>query len=421
MSDKESIIRPRLVRLQQELKAGNAQSLDLFWQEVRERGTPLIEPVKGDENQSWLTFLWRADDELENVTVIAQFIGQRFSDGLMSHLPDTDVWYKTCRASNDLRTTYSLSPNDSLVPVEEIEDWKERISTWQHDPLNPRIYVTPWDDQDPESVETRLSVIELSSAPPQPWITPQADVPAGQVELYRLRSSILDNERRVWVYTPPGYEPDGDPYGLLVLFDGWAYVNLIPTPTILDNLLVQGLIPPLVAVLPDSLSQETRHLELACYAPFTDFLVEELVPWVRGNYNVSTEPSRVIVGGLSLGGLCAVFAGLEHPGVFGNVLSQSGSLFWRPEGETEHEWLARQFVVTDRLPLQFHLDVGLHERHSRYVGGPSLLVSNQHLRDVLQAKGYTVHYVEYNGGHDYVCWRGALAEGLLALVEQVAA
>ncbi|MGH9768813.1 MAG: hypothetical protein ACREAB_15385 [Blastocatellia bacterium] len=34
----------------------------------------------------------------------------------------------------------------------------------------------------------------------------------------------------------------------------------------------------------------------------------------------------------------------------------------------------------------------------------------------LVAKGYPVTYSEYNGGHDMLCWRGSLADGLIALV-----
>ena len=60
-----------------------------------------------------------------------------------------------------------------------------------------------------------------------------------------------------------------------------------------------------------------------------------------------------------------------------------------------------------------YLDAGSFERGIR---DPSILLYNRHLRDVLRAKGYAVVYAEFTGGHDYVCWQGTLASGLIALV-----
>jgi enterochelin esterase family protein len=44
-----------------------------------------------------------------------------------------------------------------------------------------------------------------------------------------------------------------------------------------------------------------------------------------------------------------------------------------------------------------------------------MLVVNRHLRDILRLKGYSVHYEEIAGAHDYLNVRGALADGLIAL------
>ena len=38
------------------------------------------------------------------------------------------------------------------------------------------------------------------------------------------------------------------------------------------------------------------------------------------------------------------------------------------------------------------------------------------MRDVLEAKGYSHRYVEFNGGHEFICWRDTFAEGLMALI-----
>jgi enterochelin esterase family protein len=64
------------------------------------------------------------------------------------------------------------------------------------------------------------------------------------------------------------------------------------------------------------------------------------------------------------------------------------------------------------LPLRFFLEVGILEQ-----GIPiNMVLENRRLHDVLVAKGYPVTYSEYNGGHDLLCWRGSLADGLIALV-----
>jgi len=96
------------------------------------------------------------------------------------------------------------------------------------------------------------------------------------------------------------------------------------------------------------------------------------------------------------------------------VLSQSGSFWWGP-GDEEPEKTSRDFVASPRLPLRFWMEVGTAE-----IGNPAhettMLAANRHLRDVLKARGYDVSYHEFDGNHSYVCWRGTLADGLVALL-----
>ncbi len=310
-----------------------------------------------------------------------------------------------------------LKLNDPLIPLREIEDMQAHWSRYQLDPLNPRTHTYPKDDEIPDDEDFSFSLLELPDASAQPWITSRPDVAQGRVEMFRLHSEILDNERRVWIYTPSCYEKSGEPYGLLLVFDGLAYIhpNLVPTPTILDNLLHAGKIPPLVAVFPDSLSMETRSSELPCNPSFVEYLTSELLSWVRERYHVTDEPARTIVAGSSYGGLAAAFVGLTAPQVFGNVLSQSGAFWYNGSGrhDIDAEWmLPRRFVEGPHLPLRFYLEAGLLER----TRDADMVLCNRHMRDVLEAKGYEVTYSEYMGGHDYICWRGSFADGLLALV-----
>ncbi len=417
MAENDSLQSLRIAALQRELEAGNAQALDAFWQEVAEKGAPLFEPIEGDDQYVLVTFLWRGNEETRNVVVIGGLAGwDDFKEQQMTRLLATDVWYRTYRGQRELRTTYRLGINDSLEPLHK-EKLRERLAGWQCDPLNPRTFLYPADKEIPGDRDDIVSVLELPGAPPQPYYAPRPGVPTGKIEMYRLRSEILENERRVWIYTPPRYTHEGEPYRLLVLFDGLAYIDLVPTPVILENLLAERQIPPLVTVLIDSLAHEVRSRELPCQQPFVDYLTTELLPWVRERYHVTADPQRTIVGGSSYGGLAATFAGFRAPETFGNVLAQSGSFWWKPEEASEHEWLARQFVLSPRLPLHFYLDVGLKELSSTPDNGPTQVIVNRHMRDVLQAKGYPVTYAEFMGGHDYICWRGTIADGLLALLQ----
>jgi len=405
---------PRISALRQALQGEDTAALDLFWKEVAEQGAPLIEPINGDPDHSLVTFLWRGDAGTKRVIVRSSEGSSGLGEQPLSQLPATDVWHVTCRLRNDFRGVYKIVTSDSLLPGAEVE---------QPDPLNPKTFIEPGDQERPDQLEDDIdSVVELPAAPPQPWVAPRAGTPKGQVKLQRLRSDLLGNERRIWVYTPPAYETTRQPYGLLVVLDGRFFTFAIPTPTILDNLLADGLIPPLVAVLVDNpghtweQAQETRQKELACWSPFVAFLAQELVPWVYNNYHLTADPAQSVLAGSSIGGLAAAFVAMQRPQTFGNVLSLSGSFWWKPEDQSEWEWLARQFALHPLLPLRFYLEVGLLESVPQPNGNPGQVLANQHMRDVLQARDYPVQYQELGHGHDAVAWQGALADGLIALM-----
>ena len=185
------------------------------------------------------------------------------------------------------------------------------------------------------------------------------------------------------------------------------WVATAPAQAILDDLIANGRIPPVVAIL---VGNTDRARELMCSVSFSDFLAKELVPWAQEKYRATTDAAQTVVAGSSLGGLAASFAGFTHPEVFGNVLSMSGSYWWSPVGDPEPEWLARQFASPPSRSLQMFVAVGSMEEAA------SQLATNRHFRDVLTAKGYPVRFREFNGGHNYLAWRDMLPEGLLALL-----
>jgi enterochelin esterase family protein len=379
---------PRLTALARKVKAGNRAAIKTFWEEVQGK-TPLVEPVPGDDQLRRVTFLWRGGAEASEVSFEAPILPD--SEEPLLRLPNTDVWFLTFRLPATARFTYSF---------------KRPGKRQSFDPLNPLRFRSS-------------SFVELPAAPPQSWIEVRPDVPKGTLSHETLRSENLKEERPVSIYTPPGYDARSGSYGLLVLFDGQDSRGPMPIPTILDNLVAAKKIRPLVAILVDNLSEKSRDRDLQCYPPFADFLAKELVPWARQRYRFSAEPERTVVAGVSLGGLNAAYCALRYPEVFGNVLSQSGAFWYFPDWEDQEAsdyaplgWLIRQFVTTRKLPIRFYLEAGLFENDCP----DTLLAQNRRMRDVLESKGYEVVYSEFAGGHEFVSWRGSVADGLIALV-----
>ncbi len=398
----------RLASLRKEIESGGGVgALSQFWREVERQGTPLVEPVEGDDQYLLVTFLWR-DAAAQRFVAVFPFARVNPLPHLFARLKGTDVWYRSYRLRRDARFEYLVSAGDSLAPFAAQDPSGEGgwLAALRPDPLNPHAWVEPKDEESPDGEEYVASVVELPGAPQQPFVAERPDVARGRVELIRYESQALKGRRRVWVYTPPGYKPAGTPYRLLVLFDGWQYTHEIPTPTILDNMIADGVIPPVVAVMVDN---PDRVGELYLNQTFADFVAEELVPWARREYHATSSPGESIVGGLSLGGVAASFTAMSHPEVFGNVLSQSGAYQYRPD---DPHRLIRQFATRARLPVRFYLEAGLMEVNET----PSLLHENRHLRDVLEAKGYHVTYSEFNGRHDHISWKGSLSNGLAALM-----
>ena len=399
----------------------DAAAVATFWSHIEKEGAPLIEPLPDDPRNMLVTIVWRARSETKGVMIQAQFC-----DGescFMKHLANTDLWYASFKINRYVRTYYTLAPNVSSPP--EIPDGHYELlgAMSQRDPLNPKGWF-----ENPENPDVPLhhgvSRLEMPEAPAQPWAEKRKDVPAGQIEKHSLTSALLKNTRDVWVYTPPGYSKVAPPYGLLLVFDGDTYIKVVPTPVTLDNLIADQRVPPLVAVMIGN-APKARSSELPCNPAFAEFLSAELVPWVRRLYNVASDPRQVTIGGSSYGGLAATYAAYRHPEVFGNVLSQSGSYWWTPpfdpskpfgfDPDSDHSYVARLFIDSQRLPIRFYLDAGSLELDRSGDGG-AILIPNRDFRNVLLSKGYEVHYQQFQGAHDYLSWRGTLADGLILLM-----
>lgn len=419
MKSTSSFVSPRLETLRAELELDRAGAIDRFWSEVEVTGTPLIECFPDDPTAILVTFLWREREPLRNLRIFETLSAEQFHDCVVEPIPGTDIWFRSVATRSDIRSQYQFIPNDSLVPRAEETDWATRTSTWQRDPLNPRRLIDDVLAAEPGTSRYDHSIFEGPDATPLVWLDREAAA-RGQLVEQQFQSSILNNERPIWIYTPAGFDPSSQPYPLLIHFDGEVAESVMLIPQTLDRLISQEEIPPLVAVL---IGNVDRGNELPCNTEYARFVAEELVPYLHEHFNVSRNPDQIVAAGQSYGGLASTFLAFQHPGVVGNVVSQSGSFWWKPDplnDETRtiagdspvYEWLSDRIAVSPTVPVRLWLEAGTLEGRTMMGHGPSLLDTNRGMRRLLEAKGYEVAYREYPGGHDYAWWRGTIADGL---------
>jgi enterochelin esterase family protein len=163
-------------------------------------------------------------------------------------------------------------------------------------------------------------------------------VPHGGIEQRWYASKTIQTTRRVFVYTPPDYARSRARYPVLYLLhgaggdeSGWTEngrVNLI-----LDNLIADGKLKPLVVVMPygnayppssplaEGADAMRRQRDL-----FRRDLIEDLIPFVQSNYRVSTDREHRAIAGLSLGGAQALGIGLSHTDLFSRVAGFSPAM-----------------------------------------------------------------------------------------------
>jgi enterochelin esterase family protein len=423
----------RIQALRDQISAGQANT-DGFWKGVKEEGTPLTETFGSDGKYQLVTFLWRSKNDTRNVFVRGSYLGVGPPvDYSMHQIANSDVWYLTVKLPTGARFVYQISPNDPLTFVGPRA--AQRSATRQADPLNKN----PLSACPPDTSKFNCdSVAELPGAAPQPWLEVKPGVAEGRVEKQTIKSAIQKIDRPVSVYTPANYKAVGPPNALLILFDGEDLSDDGQyRVTTLNNLIAASRIPPTVAVFVENVPRR-RLVDLVASDEFADFMAKELVPWIRSHYNVQKDPKQTVVTGYSAGGLASTYVALRHPEVFGNVLSQSGAFWWSfehnggvcgarcPESggrggdgardaTTEGNFMVKQFLASPKLPLRFYLAAGTFE-FDHEGGGGEILESTRHLRDVLLAKGYQVHYQQFVGGHDGLSWRGTLADGLINLL-----
>jgi enterochelin esterase-like enzyme len=178
----------------------------------------------------------------------------------------------------------------------------------------------------------------LLQVPGSPLVDPPGG-PRGTVAHHFYKSALIGADRDYYVYTPPNYDPARkELYPVFFVLHGLgddaaAWTNVGAANTILDNLINQGKMRPVVMV--NTLGYGTPEgpataMSATMIPTFAKALTEEVLPQVEKQYHVAKDRNQRAIAGLSMGGAESFYTGLNNIDKFAYVGSFSGAFVMWP-------------------------------------------------------------------------------------------
>ncbi len=305
------------------------------------------------------------------------------------------------------------------------------IWTYTTGPLNPELYnysfvvdgLSSIDPNNPFLIRDVASVTNIFIiGGEQADLYKVNDLPHGTVARRWYDSPGLGMDRRLTVYTPPGYEANAKTkYPVLYLLHGAggdeeAWIELGRTAQILDNLIASGKAKPMIVVMPDAnVTQDAApgagrdgYYKPQFMAPETmngkyeaNFM--DIIKFVEGNYRVIADKKHRAIAGLSMGGFHAMHISRYYPNVFDYVGLFSAALMPREDAT------GKVYADIDGS-LKRQKENG-YQLYWIAIGKTDFLYkANQEFRTKLDQLAFKYDYKETEGGHIWKNWRIYLAE-----------
>jgi enterochelin esterase-like enzyme len=370
-------------------------------------------------------------------------------------LPDGRVTFRiSAPVAVDVKLSGDWADGDSIAMTKDAQGiWSATVG-----PLKPEMYAYAFVADGVRAIDThnpryRRDSSQLDSI----LIVPGAesalyevnDVPHGTFAHVWYESASLKLTRRMSVYTPPGYEGGNARYPVLYLLHGaggdedeWYWNGRVTE--IMDNLIAQGKVKPMIVVMPNGFPTRTASSEYAApsdsppavapasgaapgaagfgVATFSDSIVADVVPYVESHYRVLADRSNRAIAGLSMGGAQALYAGLRNTDKFAWVGGFSGAYVLWPGAMTrvpptpglvgpgigqgvDLDVVQKLFpnVTADSSKLRlFYLSIGSRD---------GLLPANHQVKEWLEGQNVKFMYTETPGyAHVWSFWRISLMD-----------
>ncbi len=351
--------------------------------------------------------------------------------------PDNKVTFKLY-AKEAQKVTVSGEWQAGFGAAETMQRNDTGLFTLTVGPLKPELYAYTFTVDgvrsiDPNNVQVRRDGINYQSY----FLIPGAEsdlyfhkngVPHGNVTKVWYSSSILGFDRRMYVYTPAGYETGSQKYPVFYLLHGAggdedAWTNMGRAAQIMDNLIAQGKAKPMIVVMTNGNANQagaqnevppipsTGEQGMAAYqryaGKFEEHLVKDVVPYIEKNFRTLTDRNNRAIAGLSMGGGHTQTITNNNPGMFGYIGVYSMGIMTMGQQnpaeaeKIEKERIAKLTALKDSGQKLYWIACGKDD--FVYKGVVTL-------RETLDKVGLKYIYRESTGGHTWANWRIYLSE-----------
>jgi enterochelin esterase family protein len=260
-----------------------------------------------------------------------------------------------------------------------------------------------------------------------------ARVPRGTLSAVWYPSPVTKADRRMMVYTPPGYETSNAKYPVLYLFHGgsgheetWTLMGL--TNVAMDNLIAQGKVKPMIVVMPNanwndaavpgepappSPAPPARGGQPGAgggqdYGQAEDDIVNGEIRYIESHYRALTGRENRAIAGLSMGGGIAINVGLKRLDVFAYVGEFSSGMFGGVGGgyapfdiEKISPGFLKDPAATNKRLKALYFSCGTEDPRMPF---------QTKAAEELKSKGIALTFKSFAGAHEWRVWRNSLVD-----------
>jgi enterochelin esterase-like enzyme len=371
-------------------------------------------------------------------------LGRRYAEQMLSIMGIDDVRYepnRRLRSANDSLISTEVLPGNQVafriyapeakkVDLRSDDKWdpiefkKDYRGVWEGvwpdvvpGAYRYRFMVDGLAVNDPKDPSTRENVSVFKMTSGDDFFSMKDDVPHGAIARRYYYSETVKTTRRLHVWTPAGYERSKKKLPVLYLIHGGgdvdnAWSSIGCAGNILDNLLAEGKIEPMIVVMPNGNIKLEKPSMLGALPVFKDDLMKGIIPFVESNYKVYTDASHRAIMGLSMGGLETLEMALYHFEDFDYICPLSSG-WWISEN-----WAERRIELDDAALRATRL-AEIADDFNKTVklvyftqGGPEDLAyeNGQETMKLFDEAGIKYKYSERPGGHTWMVWRQDLRD-----------